>query len=53
MADLLVDAGGRQDADSDVRAVPREIVGLTAIELNKVLLANLEAKRFSNAGNLH
>jgi len=31
MADLLVKAGGRQDADPDVRAVPREIVGLTAL----------------------
>ena len=31
MADLLVKAGGRQDADPDVGAVPREIVGLTAL----------------------
>ena len=31
-ADLLVKAGGRQDAHADVGAVPREIVGLTAIE---------------------
>ena len=31
MADLLVKAGGRQDADADVRAVPREIVGLAAL----------------------
>ena len=31
MADLLVEAGGRQDADPDVGAVPREIVGLTAL----------------------
>ena len=31
MADLLVKAGGRQDADADVRAVPCEIVGLTAL----------------------
>ena len=31
MADLLVKAGRRQDADADVRAVPRKIVGLTAL----------------------
>jgi len=31
MADLLVKAGGRQDAYSDVRTVPRKIVGLTAL----------------------
>ncbi len=30
MADLAVEAGRRQDADADVRAVPCEIVGLTA-----------------------
>src|SRR6202043_546450 len=32
MTKLAVEAGGRQDADADVGAVPREIVGLTAIE---------------------
>lgn len=32
MADLLVEAGGRQDADSDVGAIPRQIVGLTALD---------------------
>ena len=32
MANLAVEAGRRQDADADVAAVPREIVGLTAIE---------------------
>src|SRR5580700_3913043 len=31
MTDLLVKAGGRQDADPDVPAVPREIVGLAAL----------------------
>src|SRR4051812_44058957 len=31
MADLLAKASGRQDADPDVGAVPREIVGLTAL----------------------
>ena len=31
MADLLVKAGGRQDANPDVRTVPRKIVGLTAL----------------------
>ena len=31
MADLLVKAGGRQDADPDVRPVPCEIVGLAAL----------------------
>jgi hypothetical protein len=31
MADLLVKAAGRQDAYSDVGAVPRKIVGLTAL----------------------
>ena len=31
MADLLVKAGRRQDADADVRAVPCEIVGLTTL----------------------
>jgi hypothetical protein len=31
MTDLLVEAGGRQDADPDIRTVPREIVGLTAL----------------------
>jgi hypothetical protein len=30
MADLTVKAGRRQDADADVGAVPRKIVGLTA-----------------------
>jgi hypothetical protein len=30
MADLAVEAGRRQDADADVGAVPRKIVGLTA-----------------------
>jgi hypothetical protein len=32
MADLLVKAGGRQDADADVGVVPRQIVGSTALD---------------------
>src|ERR1700758_5517140 len=31
MADLLVEAVGRQDAYSDVRAIPCEIIGLTTL----------------------
>src|SRR5258705_6065255 len=31
MADLLVKTAGRQDVDPDVGAVPRQIVGLTAL----------------------
>jgi hypothetical protein len=30
MANLAVEAGRRQDADADVGAVPRKVVGLTA-----------------------
>jgi hypothetical protein len=32
MADLLVEARGTEDADPDVRPVPRQIVGLTSLE---------------------
>ena len=35
MADLPVKAGGRQDADADVRPVPREIVGLAALTVGR------------------
>ena len=31
MANLAVEAGRRQNADADVGAVPRKIVGLTAL----------------------
>ena len=31
MADLLVKAGRRQNVDADVRAVPREVIGLAAL----------------------
>src|SRR5260370_31721450 len=31
MTDLMVKAGGRQDAYPDIRAVPRQIVGLAAL----------------------